>query len=51
MSGHDLTGLTVCAVHAHPDDEAIWTGGLLAHLSRRGADVAGAGGALYSSGR
>ena len=39
MSGHDLTGLTVCAVHAHPDDEAIWTGGLLAHLARRGADV------------
>ncbi|MCK7678125.1 N-acetyl-1-D-myo-inositol-2-amino-2-deoxy-alpha-D-glucopyranoside deacetylase [Corynebacterium sp. CCM 9186] len=39
MTEHDLTGLTVCAVHAHPDDEAIWTGGLLAHLSRRGADV------------
>ena len=27
------------AVHAHPDDEAIWTGGLLAGLARRGADV------------
>ncbi|MCX7444458.1 N-acetyl-1-D-myo-inositol-2-amino-2-deoxy-alpha-D-glucopyranoside deacetylase [Corynebacterium sp. P7003] len=35
----DLGGLTVCAVHAHPDDEAIWTGGLLAHLAHRGADV------------
>ncbi|MBI9000115.1 N-acetyl-1-D-myo-inositol-2-amino-2-deoxy-alpha-D-glucopyranoside deacetylase [Corynebacterium sp. CCM 9185] len=39
MRNHDLKGLTVCAVHAHPDDEAIWTGGLLAHLARRGADV------------
>lgn len=35
----DLRGLRVMAVHAHPDDEALWTGGLLAHLSRRGADV------------
>ncbi|WP_370625156.1 N-acetyl-1-D-myo-inositol-2-amino-2-deoxy-alpha-D-glucopyranoside deacetylase [Corynebacterium sp. TAE3-ERU30] len=34
-----LDGVTVFAVHAHPDDEAIWTGGLLAHLARRGADV------------
>ena len=36
---HDLAGLRVVAVHAHPDDEAIWTGGLLAQLARRGAAV------------
>lgn len=35
----DLIGLRVVAVHAHPDDEAIWTGGALADLSQRGADV------------
>ncbi|MBP3088946.1 N-acetyl-1-D-myo-inositol-2-amino-2-deoxy-alpha-D-glucopyranoside deacetylase [Corynebacterium sp. sy017] len=35
----DLDGKKVVAVHAHPDDEAIWTGGLLAQLVRRGADV------------
>lgn len=35
----DLVGLRVVAVHAHPDDEAIWTGGALAELSQRGADV------------
>lgn len=35
----DLVGLRVAAVHAHPDDEAIWTGGALAYLSQRGADV------------
>lgn len=35
----DLSGARVVAVHAHPDDEAIWTGGALAHLARRGADV------------
>lgn len=34
-----LDGLRVVAVHAHPDDEALWTGGLLAHLSQRGAEV------------
>ncbi|WKD57893.1 1D-myo-inositol 2-acetamido-2-deoxy-alpha-D-glucopyranoside deacetylase [Corynebacterium capitovis DSM 44611] len=35
----DLTGYRVIAVHAHPDDESISTGGALAHLARRGADV------------
>lgn len=35
----DLIGKKVIAVHAHPDDEAIWTGGLIAELSLRGADV------------
>ncbi|WP_233195528.1 N-acetyl-1-D-myo-inositol-2-amino-2-deoxy-alpha-D-glucopyranoside deacetylase [Corynebacterium sp. 13CS0277] len=34
-----LVGLRVVAVHAHPDDEAIWTGGLLADLAARGATV------------
>lgn len=35
----NYSGLRVMAVHAHPDDEAIWTGGALAHLAQRGADV------------
>ena len=35
----DLTGFRVVAVHAHPDDEALFTGGALATLARRGADV------------
>ncbi|GGG78048.1 N-acetyl-1-D-myo-inositol-2-amino-2-deoxy-alpha-D-glucopyranoside deacetylase [Corynebacterium pelargi] len=35
----DLLGKTVVAVHAHPDDESIWTGGLLAQLAARGAEV------------
>lgn len=35
----DLIGIKAVAVHAHPDDEAIWTGGLLANLAARGADV------------
>lgn len=35
----DLVGYRVVAVHAHPDDESLWTGGALADLSRRGADV------------
>ena len=35
----DLTGFRVVAVHAHPDDEVLFTGGTLADLARRGATV------------
>ena len=35
----DLVGYRVVAVHAHPDDEALFTGGTLADFARRGADV------------
>lgn len=35
----DLDGLRIVAVHAHPDDESIWTGLLLANAARRGAKV------------
>lgn len=35
----DLRGLRVMAVHAHPDDETILTGGTLALLAAAGADV------------
>lgn len=35
----NLIGRRVLAVHAHPDDEALWTGGALAALAQRGADV------------
>lgn len=35
----ELAGLRIVAVHAHPDDEAIWTGGLLAHAAARGAEA------------
>nr|WP_227659048.1 MULTISPECIES: N-acetyl-1-D-myo-inositol-2-amino-2-deoxy-alpha-D-glucopyranoside deacetylase [unclassified Corynebacterium] len=34
-----MRGKSVVAVHAHPDDEAIWTGGALARLARLGAEV------------
>lgn len=36
---NSLSGYRVVAVHAHPDDEAITTGGLLHHLAARGAVV------------
>ncbi|MBA4503805.1 N-acetyl-1-D-myo-inositol-2-amino-2-deoxy-alpha-D-glucopyranoside deacetylase [Corynebacterium sanguinis] len=39
MAQRDLAGYRVVAVHAHPDDEAISTGGALADLASRGADV------------
>lgn len=39
MTTRDLTGYRVVAVHAHPDDEALFTGGTLADLSARGAEV------------
>lgn len=35
----DLNGYRVVAVHAHPDDEALFSGGTLADLARRGAAV------------
>lgn len=35
----DLSGLRILAVHAHPDDESLWTGLSLAHWARRGAEV------------
>lgn len=34
-----LDGYRVTAVHAHPDDETLWTGGTLARLARLGAEV------------
>ncbi|HZK31629.1 MAG TPA: PIG-L family deacetylase, partial [Corynebacterium sp.] len=36
---NELSGYRIVAVHAHPDDEAITTGGALAHFASRGADV------------
>lgn len=37
--GEDLTGFRVVAVHAHPDDEVLFSGGTLADLAARGAEV------------
>jgi LmbE family N-acetylglucosaminyl deacetylase len=31
---------SLLCVHAHPDDEAMWTGGVLAHCARRGGRTA-----------
>ena len=31
--------MKVLAVHAHPDDESIWTGGALARFAKQGAEV------------
>lgn len=39
MTTRDLAGYRAVFVHAHPDDEAITTGGAIADLARRGADV------------
>lgn len=38
-NSHDLSGLTVLAVFAHPDDEGFGSGGALAMLVARGARV------------
>ena len=35
----DMSGYRAVFVHAHPDDEAITTGGTIADWARRGADV------------
>ena len=39
MMTKDLTGYRVVAVHAHPDDEVLFTGGTLADVAARGAEV------------
>jgi LmbE family N-acetylglucosaminyl deacetylase len=36
---HDLTGRTVVVLHAHPDDEAIFTGATIRRLADHGARV------------
>lgn len=35
----DLHGVRILAVHAHPDDESLWTGLALAAWARQGAEV------------
>ena len=39
MKCNDLRGYRVVAVHAHPDDEVLFTGGTLADMAARGAEV------------
>jgi LmbE family N-acetylglucosaminyl deacetylase len=39
VPARDLTGRSVVVVHAHPDDEAIFTGATLRRLADRGARV------------
>lgn len=39
MVTRDLVGARVVAVHAHPDDEALFGGGILAQLASHGAEV------------
>ncbi|WP_297007149.1 N-acetyl-1-D-myo-inositol-2-amino-2-deoxy-alpha-D-glucopyranoside deacetylase [uncultured Corynebacterium sp.] len=39
MTDRNLRGIRVLAVHAHPDDESLWTGLALAQWARRGAEV------------
>ncbi|MGO1639166.1 MAG: N-acetyl-1-D-myo-inositol-2-amino-2-deoxy-alpha-D-glucopyranoside deacetylase [Candidatus Corynebacterium faecigallinarum] len=36
---NDLQDVRILAVHAHPDDESLWTGLSLAQWARRGAEV------------
>lgn len=39
MADQPMAGYRVLAAHAHPDDEALFTGGTLAQLREQGADV------------
>ena len=39
LPAHDLTGRTVVVVHAHPDDEAVFTGATIRRLADSGARV------------
>lgn len=39
LNAESLAGVRILAVHAHPDDESLWTGLALAQWARRGADV------------
>ena len=36
---NSLVGKRVLVVHAHPDDEVLFTGGIIAELTDNGADV------------
>ncbi|HYZ35775.1 MAG TPA: PIG-L family deacetylase, partial [Pseudonocardiaceae bacterium] len=35
-----MTGRRVVVVHAHPDDETLWTGGMIARYAASGVEVA-----------